>query len=387
MNKGRSLQELALELDRQTKTRRDYLAPQGKIGAVVVDIAAGDAVEAPEGAPLAPAGRAVRIEGFNGEPMALTPYAHGQLSDHLGIPKKYYDRMHAERPELLAENINTWFKADPENARMLRTLDGRIRAVLSPKYRPLDNFDLASTILPELVEQQAQVVSAELTETRLYIKAILPRLSDELPAGLAYGTGHDRVGGAGLDRGRVVSAIVISNSDVGAGALRVEPSVFTTWCTNLAIMAQAAMRKYHVGRAHDAGDAWEVFKDDTRVAEDRAFWLKVRDVARAAFDERIFRAAIADMLKAADRPIVSDKIEIVIEKAVTELALPVGTSSGILKHLAAGGDLTQWGLSSAITRVAGETTDYELSTALERAGGAVLALPARSWESISKAAA
>lgn len=380
MNTGRTLQELARELQRQTETRKDYIAPQAKLEAVVVRENAG-------GVECADQRSEVRIAGFNGDAMPLTDYAHGQLSDHLGIPKKYYDRMHAERPALLAENINTWLQADADNSRMLRTLDGRVRAVLSPRYRPLDNFDLAQTILPELLEQQAQIVSSELTETRLYIKAILPRLSDELPAGLAYGTGHNRIGGAGLDRGKVVSAIVISNSDIGAGALRIEPSVFTSWCTNLAIMAQAAMKKYHVGRAHDAdANSWEVFRDETRQADDRAFWLKVRDVARAAFDETIFRRAIEDMRKAGDRPITSENLSIVVEKTVTELSLPVSTGAGILKHLAAGGDLTQWGLSSAVTRMAGDVTDYELSTQLERAGGAILALPERTWGSIAKAA-
>lgn len=368
MNTGRSLQSLAAELDRQTTTRRDYIAPQGKLEAVVV---------------VPDSSAEVQIAGFNGDSMALTPFAHGQLADHLGIPKKYYDRMQIDTPALLTENINTWLRAEPDNQRMIRSLDGRVRAVLSPKYRPLDNFDLANTILPDLIEKKAQIVSSELTETRLYIKAILPSLSDELPAGLAFGTGHNRVGGAGLDRGRVVSAIVISNSEIGAGALRIEPSVFTTWCTNLAIMAQAAMKKYHVGRAHEGGDAYEVFRDETRQADDRAFWLKVRDVVRAAFDEKIFRMAIADMRAAADRPIRANDLSIVVERTVKELALPVTTGVGILKHLAAGGDLTQWGLSSAVTRVAGEVVDYELATSLERAGGTILALPARTWDGIA----
>lgn len=383
MNKGRSLNELAAELDRQTKTRRDYLAPQGKVEAVIVpatvpEVVAGATVKTTRGR--------LHVAGFNGDPFPLTNYAHGQLADHLGIPKKYYDRMHADQPELLAANVNTWLRADADNARMFRTLDGRIRAVLSPKYRPLDNFDLASVVLPELIEQRAEVVSSELTETRLYIKAILPRLSDELPAGLAWGTGHNRVGGEALDRGRLVSAIVISNSDVGASTLRVEPSVFTTWCTNLAIMAQAAMRKYHVGRSADVGEDWSILRDDTRAADDRAFWLKVRDITRVAFDEKMFRATIDEFRAAAGRPIKSERLEVVIEKTITELSLPVSASSGILKHLAAGGDLSQWGLSSAITRVAGDVEDYELSTQLERAGGAVLALPARRWDAIAVAA-
>ena len=379
MNTGRSLQSLAAELERQTKTRKDYIAPQAKLEAVVVTENAG-------GVEAADQRREVRIEGFNGEAMPLTNHAHGQLADVLEIPKKYYDRMASEQPELLAKNVNTWLRADPDNSRMLRTLDGRVRAVLSPKYRPLDNFDLAQTVLPSLIEMNAQVVSSELTETRLYIKAILPSLSDELPEGLAFGTGHNAVGGGGMDRGKVVSAIVISNSEIGAGSLRIEPSVFTTWCTNLAIMAQAAMKKYHVGRAHDVMDDNQIFRDETRRQDDLAFWMKVKDVANAAFDEKIFRAAIADFRAAAGRPIKSDNLTVVIEKTVRELALPQATSTGILKFLAAGGDLTQWGLSSAITRVAGESADYELATSLERAGGQILALPARTWDSIANAA-
>lgn len=380
MKQGRSLQDLAAELDRQTRTRRDYIAPQGKVEAVVVDVTTPNDGNRDR--------FDVRLAGFNGDAMPLTPYAHGQMSDHLGIPKKYYDRMHAENPALLAENVNAWLRADPDNKRMLRTLDGRVRAVLSPKFRPLDNFDLATALLPTLIEKQVQITSCELTETRMYIKGILPTLSDELPEGLAFGTGHNRVGGEGLDRGRVVSAIVVSNSDIGAGTLRVEPSVFTTWCTNLAILAKAAMKKYHVGRASEANDdgSWEVFQDDTRRVDNAAFWMKVRDVAVAAFDERIFRAAIADLRAAAGRPITSDNLQVVVERAVVELALPTSTGPSILKHLAAGGDLTQWGLSSAITRVANNVEDYEDATSLERAGGAILALPAANWQRIAEAA-
>jgi hypothetical protein len=369
MNTGRTLADLAAELERQTATRKDYIAPQGLMEAVVVE--RGDTAE-------------VAIDGINGDPLPITPYAHGQLANHLGIPKNYYDRMHADQPQLLASNLNTWLHADGENRRMVRALDGKIRAVLSPKYRPLNNFDLAQTVLPVLVANRVQITSCELTETRMYIKGILPELSDELPEGLAYG-GHARIGG---DRGNVVAAIVISNSDIGAGTLRIEPSVFTTRCTNLAILAAAAMKKYHVGRASDANeDSREVFADETRIADDKAFWLKVRDVTMAAFNVDRFRAAIADIRASASRPITSDDLPKVVELAVTQLSLPSVSATGILKHLAAGGDLTQWGLSSAITRVANDAGDYEYATELERAGGKVLALAPADWQRIATVAA
>jgi hypothetical protein len=369
MKTGRTLNELAAELTRQSESRKDYIAPQGKLEAVVADD-----------------DKVVKIAGVNGD-LVLTNYAHGQLADHLGIPKKYYDRMAIEQPEALAFNINTWLKADPNNKRMLRTLDGKVRAVLSPKFRALDNFDLGNAVLPVLVEHKVQIMSCELTETRMYIKGILPELSDALPEGLAYGTGHNAIArdyGRGPDRGRVVAAITISNSDIGAGTLRVEPSVFTTWCTNLAILAQAAMKKFHAGRANSADDeTWQVFHDDTRRADDAAFWLKVRDITMAAFDEKMFRAAVEQMKRAAGKAIESDDLPTVVDAVVEQLALPPAMSGGILKALAAGGDLTQWGLSSAITRVANDVDDYEMATLLERAGGQVIALPDTDWKRIA----
>lgn len=366
MKSGLTLEQLAAELARQQETKKDYLAPQSKMVAIVE-------------------GNDVAIDGVNGAPLAITPYAHGQLSDHLGIPKKYYDRMRAEDPQLCADNINAWLHRNGDERRMVRTLDQKVRAIMSPKYRPLDNFDLASTVLPVLIENKVTVASCDLTETRMYIKCILPALSDELPEGLAFGTGHNAIGTR--DRGKLVAACTISNSDVGNGTLRVEPSVFTTWCTNLAVMMAAAMKKYHVGRAHSADDAsFEVFTDATRKVDDAAFWLKVKDVTMAAFREDLFRQAIAKIRVSASTPITSDDLPKVVEAAVEQLALPPAVGGGILKHLAAGGDLSQWGLSSAITRVANDADDYELATTLEHVGGAVLELGEGAWKRIAEAA-
>jgi hypothetical protein len=369
MRQGRSLQDIAAELERQTETRQDYIAPQG-----VITAKAGDG-----------SGPALVLEGLPDRTLGVTTHAHGQLSDHLGIPKKYYDRMLAEAPGLLADNINVWLKDKADEKRMVRTLDGEMRAFLSPKYRPLDNFDLAGAVLPVLQQRKVRVMSAELTETRLYIKGILPDLSDDEPiAGSQWGVGH-----AISDKPKLVSAIVISNSEVGAGTLRIEPSVFTTRCTNLMVLSQAAMKKYHVGRAFSADEAnYEIYRDDTRKTDDAAFWLKVRDVALAAFDEKIFRAAIDQIRRAAGVKIESDALPKVVEVAVERLKLPSRTSNSILTHLARGGDLTAWGLSSAITATAESQKDlsYEEATQMERAGGEVITLGPNDWKVISEAA-
>lgn len=373
MKTGLSLQQIAAELERQVATRKDYIAPQGQVTAEVVEVGENQSD--------------VKLAGFNGQALDINPHAHRQLADVLGIPARYYDRMKTEQPHLLADNINTWLHDEPDARRMIRTLDGRVRAVLSPKFRPLDNFDLAQAVLPKLMGIGAQVVSSQLTETRMYIKAILPSLSDELPAGMTWGNGHNAIAEyRGNTPGRVVAAIVISNSEVGAGTLKVEPSVFTTWCTNLAVMVEAAMRKYHVGRSFEADANWEVFRDATREADDRAFFLKVEDVTAAAFNPDVFQAAIAQIRSAAADPIVSKELPKVVEVAVNRLQLGIGTQNSILTYLAQGGDFSKWGLASAITATANDFGDYEGASELERAGGKVLALGPAEWAPIANAA-
>lgn len=373
MKQGRSLAEIAAELMRQRESQKDYIAPQGKLKAQVN--LTGDNKDA------------VVIEGLNGDAYGITPYAHGQLADNLEIPRKYYERMREQEPELLARNINTWLGKAAGERRMVRTLDGQIRAFLSPKYRPLDNFDLAEAVLPTLQALDVQVMSAELTPTRFYIKGILPQFSDVLAEGQQFGVGHDRLAEYGGQGGKVVAAIVVSNSEVGAGTLRLEPSVFSTWCTNLAVMVEAAMRKYHLGRSHEEAANYEVFRDATREADDRAFWLKVADLTRAALSAEGFAAAVQQIKAAAGKKIESDDLPKVVEVATRRLALPEASAKSILTHLIKGGSLTAWGLSSAITAAANMVQDYEEATELEHAGGKVIALSPADWKVISTAAA
>lgn len=375
---GKSLQDLAAELERQTTTRKDYIAP---VGAITLE----PNEESTD----------VIVAGLNGAKYALNDLAHAQVADYVGIPKAYYERVRAEKPALLAENVNAWLPEKSADKRLVRTLDGRVRAFLSNRYRPLDNFDLANAVLPTLIEKGVQVVSSELTERRVYIKAILPTLSSTIADGLTFGQGHNAIAsqgevaefrGGSRRSSTIVAAITISNSEVGAGALRVEPSVFTTWCTNLAVLSEVSMRKYHVGRAFENDEDFSIFTDATRKQDDLAFWLKVRDTVGAAFNEDAFRAAIERIQGAAETPIESDNLVEVVNIATRTLALPDGVRPNILKALAQGGDFSKWGLAQAITNVANRVDDYEFATDLEHAGGKVIDLSDKSWRTIATAA-
>lgn len=83
----------------------------------------------------------------------ISEISHRQIADRLGIPYKYYERMRHENPALLDSNINSWLNTTPEK-RMLRTLDGKLRAFLSDRYRRLDNLELVDHVLPVIASMK-----------------------------------------------------------------------------------------------------------------------------------------------------------------------------------------------------------------------------------------
>ncbi|HOX69485.1 MAG TPA: DUF932 domain-containing protein, partial [Burkholderiaceae bacterium] len=157
MKSGRTLVSLAQELERQLHSKKDLVVPSQ-----LVHHSTGDGGET----------HLVIDEGGGAVHYGVMPLARRQLADKLKIPYAYFERMREEQPVLLDRNVNTWLQSE-DDRRMLRTLDGKVRAVLSDRYRRLDNFDLAESVLPILQQlPEVRFESVELTETRMYLKCI-----------------------------------------------------------------------------------------------------------------------------------------------------------------------------------------------------------------------
>ncbi|MDR3562200.1 MAG: DUF932 domain-containing protein [Negativicutes bacterium] len=354
MKTGKTLGSLARELERQAKAKKDYLVDTRLMR-------------------METTGGVSRLNiPINGdtESLGINDIATRQIADRLKIPAGYYDRMKAEIPGLLDENVNAWFRQNPET-RMVRTMDGQARAFLSNRYRRIDNYELAGAVLPLLADARGvQVVSCEVTERRMYIKVINKRMELE------------------VKRGDVVqSGIVISNSEVGLGALKIEPLVYRLVCTNGLIAADYSQRKYHIGRiaASEEEEALELFRDETLEADDRAFLLKVQDTVKAAFDKAKFGLIVDSMRLATERQIEGDPIK-AVEVLSERFQFSQVERSGIFRHLIQGGDLSGYGLVNAVTRTAQDSPNYDRATELERFGGQLLVLPQPDWRKIAEAA-
>lgn len=352
MIQGRTIQQVAAVLEKQRETARDFTADTRamQLGQDGNQLILQDIIEA-----------------------TVNDWAHQQIGTAVGVPKAYYDRMRAEAPALLANNVNHWFKAQP-GKHLVRTIhddnDRRvIRAVCGSKYRPLDSYDLLEATLPELVAAGCKIHSAEVTERRLYIQASTGRIQAEVVPGDV-----------------VEAGIIISNSEVGSGALDVSPIVYRLRCTNGMVSQDYAFKRRHVGRGHGGGaddvGAAEFFTDETRKQDDKALFMKARDTVRGVLSEPGFKKVLEKMRAAAgDKSTAAP--EKIAERTAKRFDLTEDERGGVMRHLVDGGDLTRWGVLNAVTRTAQDSKSYDRAVELERAGGMILELPRADWRRIA----
>ena len=345
MKSGLTLVEMAQALQDQADKKRDFVADTRSLemnddGSITVEAEA--------------------VETFN-----TTEHAHGQIAQRLSIPTKYYRRMQTEAPHLLASNINHWFSENPER-RMIRTLDGNARAFLSARYRRLDNAEIAEAIFPALAEfgEGLSLVSMGLTDSRLYIKAVNERVQLDIKKGDA-----------------VQAGVVISNSEIGLGSIRVEPLVYRLVCLNGMISQDHSFKKYHVGREVDDATV-ELFSDETRKADDEVLLLKVRDMVRGAADIARFTQIVDRMRETTERRIEGNPVKSV-EVLGDRFGMNQPEKSSVLTHLIQGGDLSQYGLLNAVTRTSQDINDYDRATEFEVMGSQVLSLPQSTWKELA----
>lgn len=158
----------------------------------------------------------------------LQPHALTQLGTKLGIPAGYLQRC---EPELRAQNVNRWL--DDQNAPVLLRFDRmEVRAVLSTRYRPLDNHEVVNAMLGVLPEDSR--LRFELTATRLEVQLIGNESDGSLRDGL-----H------------------LTNSEVGYASVSLSALIYRGICLNGLIMGHGryTWSKRHIG-ATDLRDAF-----------------------------------------------------------------------------------------------------------------------------------
>lgn len=354
MKTGRTIQEMAAEIMRQSKAKQDYLVNTESL-----------VMETQDNRPM------LCLRGENGAelipPLDIQQTAHRQIGDYLGIHRKYYDRMLGEDVELLTYNVNRWFQRTPEQ-RMLRTIDGHARAFLSNRYRRIDNLDIATVTLPIIGEMKdAYYESCELTENYMYIKVVNRRLTAEVVPG-------DVVQGG----------VIIRNSETGQGSVCVQPLIYRLVCSNGMVVNDAKTRRTHLGRVNSTEEDFLIYSQETLDADDKAFILKLQDTVRAAVDEAKFATVLDKMRQSTQFKLNTTDIPSVVKLASSSFKITESESAGVLQHLIEGGDLTLYGLANAVTRYSQDVEDYDRASKLEEIGYSVMTMSPAMFRAINQ---
>lgn len=351
-----TLQETVNEIQNRHFLKKDYAVPTEKVEMVhVVD------------------------EQTNGFQLALpntgnfhiTDHTHGQIASRLDIPKRYYDRMMVQAPELFQENVNHWFRENPET-RLVRTLGNQARAFLSDRFKILDNEEVLEAVIDALgAIPNAVVLSSGVTDSKMYLKIIFPDIEGEVLPGDTIHMG-----------------ICISNGEIGNGSLIVEIFFYRSFCTNGCVFGRTdafGMKRVHLGGKLIQGSDYKIISSRTQRMQIETMKSEMRDVLQAATDEVLFNEMVAKLRASTE----GEKI-VNPERGIEELAKTFTLSESerqqAMVNLIQDRDYSRWGALNAITKIANDHASYDRASELEALGGKVLTLSEREWHHIATAA-
>jgi len=145
-----------------------------------------------------------------GEPHSVQPIAQREFAVRLGIPIQYLRKC---PPEVQAYNMNHWIEKERNEKLLFRFDGGDVRAVFTPKYRPVDNF--------EVLERLDNLGFGPDTEVQCSLDAQFMSLS------ILEGKQAFEINGE-----KMVPGISVSNSEVGLSSLSIAAFFLRLVCTN-----------------------------------------------------------------------------------------------------------------------------------------------------------
>jgi len=311
----------------------------------------------------------------------ITDNAHKQIAARLQIPTKHYFRILADYPEHLYGLVNDMFKKEP-NTRMLRTLNGELRAFLSNSYKRLDHAPVLEHTLPSIIngDIETKLLSSNITDSKMYLKVLFPDDS------LAQQIGITAKGTPDIIR----PGFMLSNSETGHGSLALQAFFWRSFCDNgchFGGIDAFNFKRSHLGGKLIEGVDFSIISDETRVLEDRALIGQTTDMLKAIASQD-FSRQMGDKLRLANE---SEKVVNpvpAVELLAKEVGIRQSETDGVLESLIKDQNYSKWGMLNAVTEQANDDSiGYDRATELESIGSKILTMSDRQWSRIAQAEA
>lgn len=367
MQEGMKISEMIHEIDRRNRAKQDFVADSESSIRVV---------RKPEDGSLCMvllAPGASELQRFE-----INENAHHQIAGHLRIPQKHYRRLLADYPDLVMAEINKILETEG-GRRLIRTIDGRVRAFLSDRYKPMDNYAILTRALPVIHDDfNIDFLANYVDDDSMSIKAVFTdsRLEHEV----ARANGTPRI---------IKPGFRITNSETGRGSLSVQGFFYDRYCKNGCIWGideVFELTKIHLGSKLKSGADHVILSESTKAAELDAIGSAVGDCLRAISNpESVAKMAQALRDAASSEPAKSPigAMQVIADDfGLTEKETERG-----LMTLLRDGDFSKWGVASAVTEIANYTdlTSMNRANEIEQIGAKILTLDLRKWQKVATA--
>ena len=189
----------------------------------------------------------VTIEGQRGEPTVTRPlndHALFQLMNKLNFDIRTARNVMPLAPASFTKLINDLKDEKGNEISLIRSYDdagvgqGYVRALLSKKYKLLDNADVIESILPTVANSEGnwEVVKTLFSDTKMLVSLKSRKFVGEPAVGDTMALG-----------------LQFLNSEVGQGSCTLQQLMFTLACLN-GMQTANNMRKTHLGKARSTED-------------------------------------------------------------------------------------------------------------------------------------
>ena len=308
-----------------------------------------------------------------GQEWRLHNHALIQVAEQASVPKAYVDTLSLDAEEwqrnLLDQVLTTTFQHSPDRhlVRAIGLENGVLeaRGFLSDKFRRLDSRPLLDTFVKEVQSFGARPYAGTVTDTRVSIKALLPKpIIFEVPDGAIR---PDHQGGAGIEA--IALGVEWRNSDYGASRNNLAIFLLRLWCLNGAVLDDI-MRQVHLGGRLD--DSIE-FSERTYQLDTAASVSALRDVIRGVLAPQKVQETVARIQALSGQVIDWTKVKAQFAKGLTkeELRKVSEAYEGPDVQNLPPGD-TAWRASNALSWIANQTDNTERRLELEKLAGTIL---------------
>ena len=271
MKKGNKIKEVLNQLKADTQMKDDFIVPLKSF----------DVLSTKEQYPNLLISK--RIDSQSGIELKMTDHSIGQLCHKLEIGTSYI-RKCLPFQELVTTNLNHWIEHTKNRNLMVRSKDDTARAILSDRYKRIDNELVANKTLSMLIDMKAELKYCSYNGDQLNLTATLPKLKGEVKEG-----------------DLVTGGVTITNCEVGTSSLKVQPFVYRLVCTNGMVVPEylGTFLAKHVGK-----------KLETPEEDDQGIIVveKMLDKLKALSDPKVFQDILGDMRYAQSQHVQSTEI-------------------------------------------------------------------------------